>query len=87
LTCKARRLTSSSRRRNRIVLNGGGGYVKIEGGNIEIGTGGKASFKAAMKELTGGASASDNVTLKKVGEIKGCAQQAKSAAGAGGVFI
>ncbi|MGE0113244.1 DUF2345 domain-containing protein, partial [Aquabacterium sp.] len=72
---------------NRIVLNGGGGYVKIEGGNIEIGTGGKASFKAAMKELTGGASASDNVTLKKVGEIKGCAQQAKSAAGAGGVFI
>ena len=43
---------------NRIVLNGGGGYVKIEGGNIEIGTSGKASFKAAMKELTGGASAS-----------------------------
>ncbi|MDQ5925483.1 MAG: type secretion system secreted protein VgrG, partial [Pseudomonadota bacterium] len=39
---------------NRIVLNGGGGYVKIEGGNIEIGTSGKASFKAAMKELTGG---------------------------------
>jgi type VI secretion system secreted protein VgrG len=28
--------------------------VKIEGGNIEIGTSGKASFKAAMKELTGG---------------------------------
>jgi type VI secretion system secreted protein VgrG len=44
---------------NRIVLNGGGGYVKIEGGNIEIGTSGKASFKAAMKELTGGGSASD----------------------------
>ncbi len=43
---------------NRIVLNGGGGYVKIEGGNIEIGTSGKASFKAAMKELTGGGSAS-----------------------------
>ncbi|WP_306564765.1 type VI secretion system Vgr family protein, partial [Aquabacterium sp.] len=45
---------------NRIVLNGGGGYVKIEGGNIEIGTSGKASFKAAMKELTGGESASGN---------------------------
>ncbi|MBP7484415.1 MAG: DUF2345 domain-containing protein, partial [Aquabacterium sp.] len=42
---------------NRIVLNGGGGYVKIEGGNIEIGTSGKASFKAAMKELTGGGDA------------------------------
>jgi type VI secretion system secreted protein VgrG len=50
---------------NRIVLNGGGGYVKIEGGNIEIGTGGKASFKAAMKELTGGASASTSLSLKK----------------------
>jgi type VI secretion system secreted protein VgrG len=43
---------------NRIVLNGGGGYVKIEGGNIEIGTSGKASFKGAIKELTGGGSAS-----------------------------
>jgi type VI secretion system secreted protein VgrG len=50
---------------NRIVLNGGGGYVKIEGGNIEIGTGGKASFKAAMKELTGGGSASTSLSLKK----------------------
>ena len=44
---------------NRIVLNGGGGYVKIEGGNIEIGTSGKASFKAAAKELAGGASGKD----------------------------
>ncbi len=42
----------------KIVLNGGGGYVKIEGGNIEIGTSGVASFKAAMKELTGGGRAS-----------------------------
>ena len=42
----------------RIVLNGGGGYVKIEGGNIEIGTGGAAQFRAAAKELTGGGSAS-----------------------------
>ena len=39
---------------SRIVLNGGGGYVKIDGGNIEIGTSGMAQFKAAMKELTGG---------------------------------
>jgi type VI secretion system secreted protein VgrG len=54
---------------NRIVLNGGGGYVKIEGGNIEIGTGGKASFKAAMKELTGGGSASTSTRLKKPSNI------------------
>jgi type VI secretion system secreted protein VgrG len=43
---------------NRIVLNGGGGYVKLEGANIEIGTSGNASFLASMKELTGGGSAS-----------------------------
>ncbi len=42
----------------KIVLNGGGGYVKIEGGNIEIGTSGAASFKASMKELGGGGSGS-----------------------------
>ena len=54
---------------NRIVLNGGGGYVKIEGGNIEIGTSGKASFKAAMKELTGGASATTSTALKAPGKL------------------
>ena len=40
---------------NRIVLNGGGGYIKIEGGNIELGTSGPASFKGGQKVLTGGA--------------------------------
>ncbi len=44
----------------KIVLNGGGGYVKIEGGDIEIGTSGAASFKASMKELAAGASGSGN---------------------------
>lgn len=43
---------------SRIVLNGGGSYIKIEGGDIEVGTSGAATFKGAMKELTGGASAS-----------------------------
>jgi type VI secretion system secreted protein VgrG len=43
---------------NKIVLNGGGSYIKIEGGDIEIGTAGPAQFKAGMKELTAGASAS-----------------------------
>ena len=58
----------------RIVLNGGGGYIKIEGGNIELGTSGPASFKGGQKVLTGGGSASGSVALKKAGEIKGCAQ-------------
>jgi len=72
---------------NRIVLNGGGGYVKIEGGNIEIGTSGKASFKAAMKELTGGASASATLTLKKASTLKGCSQALKTSAGRGGALV
>ena len=60
---------------NKIVLNGGGGYIKIEGGNIELGTGGPASFKAGMKNLTGGASASASAPgLKKAAQVKGCAQ-------------
>lgn len=59
---------------NRIVLNGGGGYIKIEGGNIELGTSGPASFKGGQKVLTGGGSASASLSLKKAGEIKGCAQ-------------
>jgi len=67
----------------RIVLNGGGGYVKIEGGNIEIGTTGTASFKASMKELTGGGSASASLSLKKAAAIPGCPSAAAEAAGQG----
>ena len=36
-----------------LMLNGSGGYIKINGGDIEIGTSGAASFKASMKELAG----------------------------------
>jgi len=51
---------------SRIVLNGGGSYIKIEGGDIEIGTSGAATFKGAMKELAGGSSASSSqVNLAK----------------------
>jgi type VI secretion system secreted protein VgrG len=56
----------------RIVLNGGGSYVKIEGGNIEIGTTGKASFKASMKELTGGGGASrGSLTMPLAPDVPG----------------
>lgn len=43
---------------NCLVLNGGGGYIKLEGGNIEIGTNGSASFLASLKVLEGGAGVS-----------------------------
>lgn len=68
---------------NRIVLNGGGGYIKIEGGNIELGTSGPASFKGGQKVLTGGGSASDSVALKTAATIPGCPSAAGDAAGQG----
>ncbi|HRH30340.1 MAG TPA: DUF2345 domain-containing protein, partial [Aquabacterium sp.] len=67
----------------KIVLNGGGGYLKIEGGNIEIGTNGPASFKGAMKELAGGASASASLALKKVGKLAECPSATGASAGRG----
>jgi type VI secretion system secreted protein VgrG len=53
------------------MLNGSGGYIKINGGDIEIGTSGAASFKASMKELAGGGSASaSGPSLAKPSNIK-----------------
>ncbi|MFN3915524.1 MAG: DUF2345 domain-containing protein [Aquabacterium sp.] len=72
---------------NRIVLNGGGGYIKIEGGNIELGTSGPASFKGGQKVLTGGGSASASLSLKKAGVLPPCSQQQAAAAGAGAALI
>jgi len=69
---------------NRILLNGGGGYIKIEGGDIEIGTSGQAGFKASMKELTSGSSASGSAPeLKKASALKGCAKSMQEAAAIG----
>ena len=48
---------------SKVLLNGGGGYIKIEGGDIEIGTSGAASFKASMKELGAGGGASGEQPL------------------------
>jgi len=45
---------------SKIMLNGGGGYIKIEGGDIEIGTSGHAAFLGSMKELSGGCERSVN---------------------------
>lgn len=36
----------------KVVMNGAGSYLKLEGGEIELGTSGTSAFKAAMKELT-----------------------------------
>ncbi len=70
----------------KILLNGGGGFIEINGGNITIGTSGKASFKASMKVLTGGASASaSGPSLTKAGAL--CKMSASKASGAGDATV
>jgi type VI secretion system secreted protein VgrG len=55
---------------SKLLLNGGGSYIRIDGGNIEIGTNGPASFKASMKELAGGGSAvRDSLHLPRVSDL------------------
>src|SRR5690606_23609946 len=69
----------------KILLNGGGSYIKIEGGNIELGTSGAAQFKAGMKVLTGGSSASGSgPELKGAAAIAECPSAAGTTAGRGG---
>src|SRR5699024_10800344 len=41
-----------------LLLTAAGAYLKIKGGDIEIGAPGKVEFKGAQKELVGGASSS-----------------------------
>lgn len=67
-----------------VLLTAAGAALRIEGGNITLNGPGKVEFKAAMKELTGPASASASLSLAKAGEIKRCAMKSKSAAEAGG---
>jgi type VI secretion system secreted protein VgrG len=70
----------------RIVLNGGGGFIEINGGDITIGTTGVASFKASMKILTGGASASaQGPALAKAGAL--CKMSASKASSAGDATV
>lgn len=70
----------------KILLNGGGGFIEINGGNITIGTSGPACFKASMKILTGGASASaSGPRLAKAGAL--CKMSASKASGAGDATV
>ena len=61
-----------------ILLTAQGASIKIVGGNIDIFGPGKIEFKAAMKELTGAASASSS-SKTIAGDLKGCEQASKDA--------
>ena len=64
----------------KIVLTAGGAGITISGGNITLAAPGNITLKAGMKNFTGGASASASVSLKKPGELKGCAKTMGAAA-------
>jgi type VI secretion system secreted protein VgrG len=49
----------------KIVLTAGGAGITISGGNITLAAPGNITFKAGMKNFTGGSSASASVSLKK----------------------
>jgi type VI secretion system secreted protein VgrG len=58
-----------------VLLTAGGAGIRIEGGAITLSAPGSIVFKAGMKVLAGGASASASVNLKTPGALKGCAQR------------
>jgi type VI secretion system secreted protein VgrG len=66
-----------------VLFNGGGSSVRITNGNITLTTQGPAVFKAAVKELTGAASAEAQLQMPKPPSLKGCAEALKAAAGSG----
>jgi type VI secretion system secreted protein VgrG len=70
-----------------VLLTASGASLRITSGSITLTTNGPAQFKGAMKELTGGASASASLSLPVVGELKGCAMKlgAATQSGAAGV--
>ena len=69
-----------------VLLTAQGAYLKLEGGNIELGAPGLVEFKAMKKDLTsaqGAASAIDVPTATH----QGCAEKTKEAAAVGGARV
>lgn len=55
-----------------LLLTAAGAYLKIKGGDIEIGAPGKVEFKGAVKELVGGASGSAAAVALAKARVKMC---------------
>jgi len=70
----------------RVLLNGGGSSILITTGNITLTTNGVAKFMAAMKELTGPASAQASLSLPKAQPLKGCSQKLGATRASGGAL-
>jgi type VI secretion system secreted protein VgrG len=66
-----------------VLLTAQGGYIKLEGGNIEVHAPGKVDFKASAKELAGPQSGTSEKVMPKPGDLKLCEFRAAGAAAAG----
>lgn len=67
----------------RLLATAAGAYLKLEGGDIELGAPGTIEFKGSRRDWTGPASASAQASLPTA-SYKGCAEKLKQAATTGG---
>lgn len=68
-----------------LLATAAGAYIKLEGGDIELGAPGTIDFKAAKKEWAGPQSVTAQVPELASGKAEGCTEAAESAAGSGGL--
>lgn len=69
-----------------LLATAAGAYIKLEGGNIELGAPGKIEFKGGNRVWTGPQSATSSTTIPTSG-YQGCAEKVKQAAGDGGARV
>ena len=69
-----------------MLLTAQGAYLKLEGGNIELGAPGVVEFKASSKELAGPKSASSQAERLNA-TYKGCEATAQQAAAGGAAIV
>ena len=70
-----------------VLLTAQGAYLKIEGGNIELGAPGIVEFKASSKELAGPKDASVQAPVLAGGNLQGCGESLDDAAGSGRLAV
>jgi type VI secretion system secreted protein VgrG len=58
-----------------LLMTAAGSGLKIEGSNITLTTPGRAQFRATLRSLEGAGSASAQLGVPGVGELKGCTQR------------
>ncbi|PJK01346.1 type VI secretion system tip protein VgrG [Lysobacteraceae bacterium NML91-0213] len=70
-----------------VLLTAQGAYLKLEGGNIELGAPGVVEFKASNKELAGPKSARARVPVLGGGDLSSCEFRSRGADAAGEALV